>query len=441
MKQKGKKSMKYRIWINMVIAVVIFAIVLIVGNFFIGKMIESTIIQEQLEEAAEAKFDRDDEDHRVSSRASWTPHFIVKWTEEGPVVELDDNISGKFQTPSEMDLILTLSEMTEGYTSEAITGSIDLDHNTVHYRIEPFPYHPNVNMVFFDYTPALKVFQREYLVFLLALIIIAFFASSYTANQLTKPINHLEDFAEKTARRDWSATIPTSQISEIDSLALSLDQMRDNLKELEVRDRRFLQSTSHDLKTPVMIIKGYAQAIQDGVDIESEQSTSAVILEEAEKLERRITQLLKLNTIGHSLEHKEQRQTIRIDRMLRSLINRFRTIRPELVWTFDEVELEVNGDGEALLIAFENLIENQLRYAKSTISISCIPGSPNQIMIANDGPQFDIEDTNSLFDPYRKATDGNFGLGLAIVKQVIESHDGSVSAKNTEHGVSFNITL
>ena len=217
--------------------------------------------------------------------------------------------------------------------------------------------------------------------------------------------------------------------------------MKAALQELKVKDRKFLQSTSHDLKTPVMIIKGYAQAIKDGISVQSDDSVAEVLLAESQKLERRITQLLKFNTVGHTLEHEDQRDYIRIDRLLRSLVKRFEVVAPNLDWEIHLDPLEILGDGEALLIAFENLLENQLRYAKSRITIQCTTGSPNIIQIGNDGPFFETQEPDSLFDPYMKETEGNFGLGLAIVKQVITAHQGTVNASNEMLGVKFTITL
>jgi two-component system sensor histidine kinase CssS len=99
--------------------------------------------------------------------------------------------------------------------------------------------------------------------------------------------------------------------------------------------------------------------------------------------------------------------------------------------------LECFGDGETLLIAFENIIENQLRYAKSTIDIII---KDRTIYISNDGPKFESS-PDELFEIYKKGTSGQFGLGLAITKKVITSHGGSIKAYNTDNGVCFEMIL
>ncbi len=65
----------------------------------------------------------------------------------------------------------------------------------------------------------------------------------------------------------------------------------------------------------------------------------------------------------------------------------------------------------------------------------------NEIIISNDGPHFQVEDPNILFETYTKDRSGKFGLGLSIVKQIIKSHNGSIEAYNTQKGVEFKILV
>ncbi|TCO68798.1 sensor histidine kinase [Marinisporobacter balticus] len=188
-----------------------------------------------------------------------------------------------------------------------------------------------------------------------------------------------------------------------------------------------------------MIIKGYAQSILDGIDVDSEKSVAQVIKTESERLERRITQLLRLNTLSHALEYSENREIVRVDRLLKSLVSKFSVVRPELNWKLDLKELEVKVDPEVILIAFENIIENQLRYAESSIEILMDVNEKIEVKISNDGPPFELNDPMELFDSYKKDKEGKFGLGLAIVRQVIEVHGGTIIAYNTNKSVEFKI--
>lgn len=148
-----------------------------------------------------------------------------------------------------------------------------------------------------------------------------------------------------------------------------------------------------------------------------------------------------MNILSHSLEYNKSTEYIRIDRILKNLISKFKIINPKLNWIVDLKEIEIQGDSEALLIAFENIIENQLRFAENVISVVMKKEEKNEIIISNDGPHFQVEDPNILFETYIKDRSGKFGLGLSIVKQIIKSHNGSVVAYNIEKGVEFKILI
>ncbi len=433
------QSLRVKIWINMVITVFILATVVIGAGLLINLKFKTEAIFNELEGAMELKFSDDQSGEGKHLHTSWTPHFRVQWYEDGPVLSLDAVIREKFLSSEDGDVIFRIVEELEGYSEEIKKGKVLIDNTDIYYLVVPTG--DNGSMVFFDTQPGSRVISPAYLLIILLLLIIGFFTSGILASKVTKPIYALGEFADEISKRNWLAKVPASDTKELTNLADALEKMKQALKALDERDRKFLQSASHDLKTPVMIIKGYAQAMKDGVGIQSEQSTASVLLEESAKLERRITQLLRLNTIDHSMEHDMEKEALRIDRLLRSLVKRFEVVEPGLTWELETEEVEVTGNGESLLVAFENLIENQVRYAKSKIWISCHKTDKVNIIIGNDGPGFETENIVSLFDPYRKESDGNFGLGLSIVKKVIEGHDGQVSGSNVDGGVEFLIRI
>jgi two-component system sensor histidine kinase CssS len=298
-------------------------------------------------------------------------------------------------------------------------------------------------MVFITSVQKSSLVPLSYIIDFLITLIISFIVIKIITDKIVKPIQALELFAENIAHHHWDVDLTTSDTTEIQQLSESLDRMRIALKTTDEREQQFLQSSSHNLKTPVMIIKGYAQAMIDGMQVDASISPAQVIKTEAENLERRISQLLKLNTYEHTLDIVQNQDSIRIDRLLNSLVRRFEIVRPDISWSVNVKQIEINGNGEALLTAFENIIENQLRYAKSLIEINTKEDSNDtiDIIISNDGPHFNLEDPMSLFDRYKKDKAGQWGLGLAIVKQIIDSHKGKVFAQNTNTGVEFIMTL
>lgn len=438
-----KHSIRIKIWRNQLFTIVIFGTLLILANFTILNVINEEFIYEQLEDAANERLelsntDAYDEDYFLDD-SSFIPHFAIFWNGKDTRYKVDNYTGTALEALKSDSIIESIASDINGYSNESIKGSVVSRAQTIYYLATPIDKHTTI--VFFNTSKGVSFFSKEYLLIGLALLVVGFFTSAYLSKKITKPIKALEVFAEQISKRNFDAKPPETDTREIHELATSLDHMRSSLKSLDERDRKFLQSASHDLKTPVMIIKGYAQAMNEGIDISSDKSSSEVILEETTRLERRITQLLRLNTIDHTLEQQSSREPIRIDRLLRNLVNRFSVVDNELIWSLDDGAFEIIGSSDALMIAFENLLENQLRYAESYIKISITSGDRNKVVIENDGPHFREQNTQVLFDPYLKSEDGNFGLGLAIVKQVIESHGGTVEACNTDTGVKFTITL
>ncbi len=273
-------------------------------------------------------------------------------------------------------------------------------------------------------------------VFLLITVAI-FIASRIISKHISKQVEALSGFSEEIAKKNWDAKVKPIANLELSQLGIALESMKDQLEKADIEERQFLQATSHDLKTPVMIIKGYAQAMIDEIPIEGELPPAEVMLHEAERLERKVNQLVHLNTIGYALDHKERYSDISVDRILRSLAEKMKVVNCELEIRTSLSTLECFGDGETLLIAFENILENQLRYAQSTIEIII---EDRKILISNDGPPFD-QSSEELFEIYKKGKSGQFGLGLAITKKVITSHGGTIKAYNTDNGVCFEIIL
>ena len=132
---------------------------------------------------------------------------------------------------------------------------------------------------------------------LASLIIFNIIFAKVLANRLTAPIRYLEKRVGYIAHKDWSKPIELHRKDEIGKLAYSISRMQESLKRLESEEEIFLQTISHDLKTPVMVIRTYCQAIKDGVYLEgSLEKTVQVLEEEAAGLEKKISSLLFLNS-------------------------------------------------------------------------------------------------------------------------------------------------
>lgn len=420
----------------MLTTISIFSVVVLLFNVTLLNHSKEEVIFHQLRESAEAKkkYEISKELNAELSEEVWAAHFFMKF-EEGNYIFSSDRSTKKIYRDNEVISILAAS--VAKLNKDVDQGAVEIQGKAYYFYRDWIEKHEEA-VVYFVSPPANNVVTKEMFLFLGASIILAFITSRLIANSIARQVKGLDRFAEEIAKRNWDAPVPKTEQDEIGMLAHSLEKMRDALRVAEERDRQFLQSTSHDLKTPVMVIKGYAQAIVDGVEVDQEQSKANVILAEAEKLEKRVVQLLRLNTLDQALGYSDEWETLRLDRLIRSVVERFKVVSPNLTWELVLSEKEIKGNKEGLLIAFENLIDNQCRFAHQRVKIEMVS---DRIRISNDGEPFQTDDPNLLFGPLVTDNNGKFGLGLAIVQKVIKGHHWKIAAYNLEKGVCFEIDM
>lgn len=271
-------------------------------------------------------------------------------------------------------------------------------------------------------------------------IVFGFIAAKIVAGYIAKPLKKLEDYTVRISHKDWKEPISVKNEDEIGRLANAMNLMRTELKRADEEEKMFLQSISHDLKTPVMVIMSHAEAIIDGMYIDSLEKTAEIIKDEAIALEKKIKQLLYLNTLDYVLENNSNVSEINLRQLISYIVNRFELINSKIQWDLDIEDAYIDGNSEKIQVSIENILENSLRYAREKISIKLKKeGSSVMLEIYNDGPNIDEKHINHIFDNLYKDKTGNFGLGLAISKKIIDFYNGEIKAVNREKGVSFII--
>ena len=222
---------------------------------------------------------------------------------------------------------------------------------------------------------------------------------------------------------------------EIGELARSIETMRTDIKENEKTKQEMLQNISHDFKTPIAVIKTYAEAELDGV-VSNEEAYKNII-EQAEILKKKVNRLLQYNSLEYLTKDKEFEE---ID--MKSLIVEVVSAYKYQTNISIELDLDENvyfsGYKENFYTVIANILDNGLRYAKTLIKIVL---RKDRLRIYNDGDPIDPQFLNSIFKPYEKGSKGQFGLGMSIVKKTLDFFGLSLKVKNEEFGgVSFIIT-
>ena len=216
---------------------------------------------------------------------------------------------------------------------------------------------------------------------------------------------------------------------------------RDIEKEAE-RQQTFFQNASHELKTPLMAIQGYAEGIQAGVM--DTGGAADVILEESDRMTELVEELLDISKIDMG----RQRLTLSETDIRELLYDGIRAVEPiaaggiTIVPDFPEEPVMVSCDDTQLRRAVTNILSNGVRYAHSQLHLTCRADKRHvTIRIQDDGDGIAAEDLPHIFDRFYMGRSGKSGIGLALTKEIIHLHKGTIRAYNGDGGAVFEITL
>ena len=216
---------------------------------------------------------------------------------------------------------------------------------------------------------------------------------------------------------------------------------RDIEKEAE-RQQTFFQNASHELKTPLMAIQGYAEGIQAGVM--DAGGAADVILEESDRMTELVEELLDISKIDMG----RQRLTLSETDIRELLYDGIRAVEPiaaggiAIVPDFPEEPVMVSCDDTQLRRAVTNILSNGVRYARSQLCLTCRANKHHvTIRIQDDGDGIAEEDLPHLFDRFYMGKSGKSGIGLALTKEIVHLHRGTIRAYNGDSGAVFEISI
>ena len=217
---------------------------------------------------------------------------------------------------------------------------------------------------------------------------------------------------------------------------------RDIEKEAE-RQQTFFQNASHELKTPLMAIQGYAEGIQAGVM--DAGGAAEVILSESDRMTELVDELLDISKIDMG------RQQLTLSEMdIRELLyDSIRAVEPTaaaggitITPDFPETPVMVSCDDTRLRRAVTNILSNGVRYARSELRLTCRADKRYvTIRIQDDGDGIAEEDLPHIFDRFYMGKSGKSGIGLALTKEIIHLHKGTIRAYNGDGGAVFEISI
>jgi signal transduction histidine kinase len=280
-------------------------------------------------------------------------------------------------------------------------------------------------------------------------LIMTFFLS----RRILAPVKSLTAVAKKLGKGDFSQRVQIKDRSELGELAETFNSMASDLERAERLQRNMVADVAHELRTPLSNIRGYLEAVRDGV-IAPDENTIRSLDEEATLLSRLVNDLQEL-----SLAEAGQLKLVRAGEDIGQLIKQtVAVIRPQAMAKGVSVSVDlpdglpaVDIDWQRIGQVLRNLLENAVAHTSGGGSVSVTAareGSWVSVSVTDTGEGIPAEDLANIFERFyrvdqsRTRATGGSGLGLTIARRLVEAHGGEINARSEPgKGSCFSFTL
>ncbi len=313
-------------------------------------------------------------------------------------------------------------------------------------------------------TNSVKLIEKFINIIILLSALVAIVISLFLSKNLSKPINELRDMAIHLRDLDFNKVYKIDRKDEIGELSATFTELAGRLdytisslnselskdKEINKIRQDFIATASHELKTPITIIKSYVEALEDGIVDSKEERMDYyhIIDEETEKITSMLDKLLQI-TLIESEEFSINKKDFNLTVMLEKLAKDYEIIcqKKGLDFTYNIAKTSsvFSGDELRLEQAFRNVLNNALKFSDNTEAIrlnSEVSNNTLVINIENNGEKISPEDLGQVFELfYKSGSKGGSGIGLAVTSNILNKHGISYFIHNTPKGVKFTAKI
>ena len=307
------------------------------------------------------------------------------------------------------------------------------------------PYSQDINIIFYKNNQQLKDLIRIINLVLLGLLFLTGTVMAAVVIRLTNglvlSIDKLCGFSNDIGNGIFKPKMLNLKETELSGLETNMNHMAKKLSEYDAEQKTFFQNVSHELKTPLMSIQGYAEGISTKLFKEQKVIEAAdIILEESDRLSDMVDNILCLSHLD-SKDRFENKTEFECTEVIENLLCQLKPVSGKIKLNFhtDNKKFIITGNPEMFGKAVMNILTNAIRYANKSINISC-SASNRTIKISDDGPGIAEKDMPYIFQRFYKGLGGQSGIGLAIAQTAIKSMNGTLSAKN-KNGAVFTIQI
>ena len=274
--------------------------------------------------------------------------------------------------------------------------------------------------------------------------VIALLLGIFLSRTLTRPIRELTRATHAVSEGDLSQQVPVRSKDELGELAQAFNKMSSELSRSVNTRKQMTADIAHELRTPLSLILGHAEAVHDGV-LPPSRENFEIIREEAERLEHLVNDL-RILSLADAGELSINPQRVEPDRLLLEVaaIYQYQTQRKNITLDLDIAASlsEVEVDPGRMTQVLTNILDNALRHTPEGGRIVLSARDLNdqvELAIQDSGPGLEAQDIDRIFDRFYRTDasrqrDGDFlggsGLGLAIARSIIQAHGGQLSAES-----------
>jgi two-component system OmpR family sensor kinase len=350
---------------------------------------------------------------------------------------------------SKPSLLLTDEERRELRAGHGVQGTVRIEDENTLFAARP------VNRKALVLLRPAHLRGSDWLPFLEGLLLaalvgasLAALASLLLARRIARPVRRVARASRSLAAGGSPEPVPVEGADELGTLATSFNEMATQLAKAREAEKSFLLSVSHELKTPLTAIRGYAEGLREGA-VDPEEA-GGILAREAGRLERLVQDILELARMNKS-EFTVHRGPIDLADVAREGARRYAPQAEEygvLLEVETPAEAAALGDADRALQVLSNLLENALRSTPSGGTVRLFAG-PSLLRVEDTGPGLSSEDLPRAFERFflysryaGTARGVGTGLGLAIVKELSEAMSGSVEVKSElGEGTTFTVRL
>ncbi len=259
--------------------------------------------------------------------------------------------------------------------------------------------------------------------------------------KMLQPLTQINDATKRVAKGDYDIELETKREDEISELTENFNKMIKGLKSTENLQKEFINNVSHEIRTPISSIEGFAQILKDkDLSDEEREEYSNIIIEESERLINLTGKMLKLSKL-HNQNVIVNKQEIAIDEQIRKAIS---VLEPK--WIEKGLKINVNlepqiflGDEDLIFQVWINIIENAIKFSKDGGKIDIRVSQQDKkiiVEVKDYGVGMPEEEQEKVFERFYQVDKSHSkegsGLGLAIVKSIIELSEGKIEIKSKE---------